>query len=94
MTALHKKPPPIHEVHVDEEVHLGWLDLALIVGILTLSSAVFFLFFPGTWTTVVSLFALILSYVDVRDWTWRSYAVISVIAIGALTIAKSRQDIA
>ena len=32
------------------------------------------------------------STVDVRGWTWKSYAVISSLVIAVLTVAKSRQD--
>ncbi len=54
--------------------------------------ALFLQLFPGVWWSVVSFAALVLSYVDARGWTWRSYAVVCVVVIVALAVIKSRQD--
>lgn len=67
-----------------------WIDLALAVSGL----AVFFQILPGAWWRVLSATAAVFSYVDVRDWTWRSYAVVCIVAIAALIVIKSRQDTA
>ena len=72
----------------DEERRFPWLEVTLAVSAL----ALFFQLFPNIWWWGVSLAALAFSYVDVRGWTWRSYAVVCVVVIAALIVIKGRQD--
>jgi hypothetical protein len=89
MVSTHKKARKATVVaHDEEERGFPWLEGALVVS----TVALFFQLFPGTGASVVSFLALVLSYFDVRGWTWRSYAVVCAIAITALVILKGRQN--
>jgi hypothetical protein len=60
---------------------ISWLECLLAASVLTLV----FQLFPSLW-------AALSSYVDVRGWTWRSYAAASALAIVVLVAAKAWQD--
>jgi amino acid permease len=72
----------------DEQRPFPWLEIALGVNCL----ALFFQIFPSLWWRLVSFGALVLSYADIRSWTWRSYAVVCVITIVVLVVVKGRQN--
>jgi hypothetical protein len=76
------------EVDDDYDRGFPWLEGALTVSCL----ALFFQLFPGALSSVAALVALSFSYVDVRGWTWRSYAVICTVIICVLIVAKNWQD--
>ena len=86
MVSTHKRTRTV--AHDDEERGIPWLEVALAVS----AVALFFQLFPSVWASVAAFLALVFSYVDVRGWTWRSYAVVCAIAIVALIILKGRQD--
>jgi hypothetical protein len=85
MASTYKKIPRPRVVLDAEERGFPGLEVALIACAL----AVFFLLFPGIWASVISYLRLALSYIDVRSWTWRSYATVSVVSIVALVGLKS-----
>ncbi|MBI2826199.1 MAG: hypothetical protein HYX69_16080 [Planctomycetia bacterium] len=58
-----------------------WLELLLV----TTAAALVFQLFPRVWWGL-------LSTIDVRTWTWRTYAVICGLAIVALAGAKAWQN--
>ena len=72
----------------DEEFAFPWLLSALAISGLSL----FFEIFPDAWWSVVSFAMLVLGYLDIRAWSWRSYAVVCVIAIAVLVFNKNRQE--
>ena len=93
MVSAQKKVRMVTVVAHDEEaIDITWMDLVLVVSILVLGLVIFFQLFPGVWASVVSLLAVVFSYIDVRGWTWRSYAVVCAVAISVLVILKGRQD--
>jgi hypothetical protein len=59
----------------------SWVEWALAFTF----AALVFQLFPSLWWAVISV-------VDVRNWTWRSYAAVSTIAIVVLFVAKAWQD--
>lgn len=67
---------------------LLWFELA--IGACTI--VLLLQFFPGAWSALASMSGAVLSYGDVRGWTWRSYAVVWVAAIAVLIVVKGRQD--
>lgn len=73
-----------------EEVvfRIHWLELALIASGL----ALFFQLFPSVWSSVVSFSWHILGYVDVRGWTWHSYAFANIAVLLALVGMRVWQD--
>ncbi len=73
MVSTHKKARAVTVVaDDDQERGFPWLEGALAVS----AVALFFQLFPGVWATAFSFLALVFSYIDVRGWTWRSYAVV------------------
>jgi hypothetical protein len=65
-----------------------WLEIALAGSAISLLLQIF----PGVWWSTVSVWAVVLSYLDVRGWTWRSYATVSGIAMVTLAIIKAWRD--
>jgi hypothetical protein len=88
MVSSPKKTRVTPAIREDDESSFPWLESALVVSGL----ALFFQLFPGAWSSVVSVAAFIFSYVDVRGWTWRSYAVVCAVMIAALVFIKVRLD--
>lgn len=87
MVSSHKKARVVAVARDEVERSFPWLESALAVSF----AALFFQLFPAVWWGLVSLAALVFSYVDVRGWTWRSYAVICVVAILVLSAARAWQ---
>ena len=58
-----------------------WLECLLALSAITL----FFQLFPGAWWALVSA-------ADVRNWTWRSYAVVSGLALALLVGLKAWRE--
>lgn len=75
-----------------ESTQFPWLGLFLIASIVSL----FFQLVPSAWSSVLgaltSAWWTIWAIIDVRQWTWRSYAVLFAIAIAVLLVAKGRAD--
>ena len=88
MASSQRKTQAAPTARDDKTRGFPWLEGALAVC----AVALFFQIFPGIWASVVSFLALVFSYLDVRGWTWRSYAAVCAIAIAALVILKGRQD--
>ncbi len=59
---------------------LRWLWALLSIGCVTL----FFQLVPSLWTSVLAI-------LDIRGWTWRTYAAICAVAIVALVAARAWQ---
>jgi hypothetical protein len=59
--------------------------MGLWLAFVLMCAALLFQLVPAAWWWTVSV-------VDVRHWTWRSYAVIFAVAIAVLIVAKGRQD--
>lgn len=85
MVSTHKKARKVTAVVHDEAAGFPWLELALIVS----AVALFFQLFPGILANIVSFLAIVFSYIDVRGWTWRSYATVSVVAIVSLVALRA-----
>lgn len=64
-----------------DEVTVSWPELVLALGSITL----FFQLFPSALWALVSI-------LDVRGWSWRSYAVASVLWIVVLVGIKAWRD--
>jgi hypothetical protein len=60
---------------------VSWIE----AGFCICSILLLFQIFPNLWWGIVAL-------LDVRIWTWKSYAVVSAIAIAILLVAKGKQD--
>jgi hypothetical protein len=87
MVSSHKKVRARPIVRDEDRRPFPWLELVLAVSF----AALLLQLFPAAWWSLVSLAAVVFSYVDVRGWTWRSYAVICVVAILVLTAARAWQ---
>jgi hypothetical protein len=84
MVSPHKKTQAVAAAP-DAARSFPWLEGALAVS----AVALFFQLFPGIWANIVWFLALVFSYIDVREWTWRSYATASVVAIISLVALKA-----
>lgn len=60
-------------------------DDRLLIGLVLNCIVLLFLLFPNLLWTVISV-------ADARNWTWRTYAAGSAIAIVVLLVAKVRQE--
>jgi hypothetical protein len=60
---------------------VGWTETLLVASLVALG----FQLFPGAWTWVLGI-------VDIRNWTWRSYAIASAIWIVVFTAIKAWRD--
>jgi hypothetical protein len=63
------------------EWQIGWVEVLLVASLITLG----FQLFPGVWSWVVDI-------VDIRNWTWRSYAVASILWIVVFSAIKAWRD--
>jgi hypothetical protein len=66
---------------VENESRYTWLEFAFAIS----SAVLVFQLFPD-------VFWAGLAHLDVRQWTWRSYGVVSGVAIVVLFVAKTWQD--
>ena len=71
----------MHASGDDGESAFPWLESCFIISFLALILHLF----PAVWWALVSV-------VDLRQWTWRSYAVLFAIAVAVLIVAKGRQE--
>ena len=65
-----------------------WLWSLLVVSCL----AFLFQLVPSAWWTILDACWTFSDVVDVRGWSWRSYAVVSVITIVVLIVIRAWQD--
>ncbi len=65
-------------MHGDEDACFPWLETLLLVS----SVSLFLAFFPAAWWGLLAI-------IDVRNWSWRSYAAISTLAIVGLVGLKA-----
>lgn len=63
------------------QISIGWPELLLLIS----SSVLLFQLFPGIWLRV-------LHYADVRNWTWRAYAVTCGVWVICLFVIKLWRD--
>jgi hypothetical protein len=68
-----------------DEGGIPWLAMLLGMSIVVF----FFQLFPSVWWSGVSFVLYLLSYLDVRAWTWRSYAVVCSLTIVGLVAMKA-----
>ena len=57
---------------VRDRYRWGWLEAALLVSVVALILQVL----PSEWTGVTRFTEIVISYIDVRNWSWRSYAAV------------------
>jgi hypothetical protein len=58
-----------------------WLEVVFALS----CASLLFQLFPGVWWALISV-------VDVRNWTWRSYAAVSALTIVVLFVARAWQE--
>jgi hypothetical protein len=65
----------------NERMLLRLLEVCLVIGVMLLLLQLF----PAAWDSSLAM-------VDVRQWSWRSYAVASAVAIVVLVALKASRD--
>lgn len=88
MASTRKIPRTVPSSVQSDERSFPWLEYALAVSV----AAMFFQLFPAAWSSLTAVAAGAFSYIDVRGWTWKSYAVVCVITLSILIILKGRQE--
>ncbi len=71
-----------------EDAGFPWRALGLFISCL----ALFFEIIPDAWWSTLSFASTILSYLDVRGWTWHSYTGILAVTIIFLVFIRARQE--
>ena len=69
----------------DERLEISWLEIVLVIAALSLT----FQLWPAFYFKTADI---IYDTLDFRQWTWRTYLVVNVLAFVALAVIRVRQN--
>ena len=78
----------VDEARDEQIVEITWLEIALVVGVVALMVQLFPTMISTSADIVWIPLRFLFNLCDIRQWTWRSYAVANVLAFVSLGVMR------